>query len=101
MTLLDTASLEQFQLAYWSKFLSGSVDDKIVLGLEYIWLAPGFVKEVLEVYEAWEGKEAVPMKVKELMMVLQIEVSRRYKVEVRPQYIEISKDPELKDTKLN
>ena len=64
-------------------------------------MAPGFVKEVLDVYEVWEGKEAVPMKVKELMMVLQIEVSRHYKVEVRPQDIEVSKVPELKDTKLN
>ena len=73
----------------------------MVLGLEYIWLAPGFVREVLDVYEAWDGREAAPMKVKELMMVLQIEVSRRYKVEVRPQDIEISKVPELKDTKLN
>jgi hypothetical protein len=48
------------------------------MGLEYVSLAPGFVKEVLDVYENWEGKDAMPMKVKELMMVLQIEVSRRY-----------------------
>ncbi len=44
----------------------------IVLDLEYIRLAPGFVREVLDVYETWEGREATPMKVKELMMVLQI-----------------------------
>jgi len=30
------------------------------LGLEYIGLAPGFAREVLEIYEAWEGKEAMP-----------------------------------------
>ena len=39
-------------------------------------MAPGFAREVLEVYEG-EGKEVVPMKVKELMMVLRIEVSKR------------------------
>ena len=49
--------------------------DQRALGLEYIGLAPGFAKEVLEVYESWEGKESVPWKVKELMMVLRIEVS--------------------------
>ncbi len=81
--------------------LSESVDHKIVLGLEYIWLAPGFVREVLDVYEAWEGREAVPMKVKELMMVLQLEVYRRYKGDVHPQESEILKVPELKDTRLN
>ena len=69
------------------------------MGLEYIWLAPGFVRDVLNVYESWEGREAVPMKLKELMMVLEIEVSKRYK-EARPQAIEIRKAPELRDTKL-
>ena len=52
----------------------------MVLGLEYIMLAPGFVREVLDVCEGWEGKGAMPMKLQELMMVLQIEVdTRRYK----------------------
>lgn len=69
------------------------------MDLEYIWLAPGFVRDVLDVYEAWEGREAVPMKLKELMMVLQIEVSKRYK-EARPQAIEIQKVPVFRDTKL-
>ncbi len=41
--------------------------------LDYVRLAPGFAREVLEVYENWEGKESVPMKVKELMMVIEIE----------------------------
>ena len=47
--------------------------------LEYIMLAPGYVREALEVYEKWNGQETLPMKVRELMMVLQIEVERRYK----------------------
>jgi hypothetical protein len=47
----------------------------MIMGLEYIRLAPGLAKEVLDVYEGWDGKYATPMKVKELMMVLQIEVS--------------------------
>ena len=46
------------------------------MGLEYIELAPGFVREVVDVYDAWEGRESVPMKIQELMMVLRIEVSR-------------------------
>ena len=68
------------------------------MGLEYIGLAPGFVREVVEVYDAWKGKESVPMKVQELMMVLRIEVSRRYNVDASPQ-----EKPKLKifrDTRL-
>jgi hypothetical protein len=49
------------------------------MGLEYIMLAPGFVKEVLDACDGWESKDAMPMKLQELMMVLRIEVSRRYK----------------------
>lgn len=44
----------------------------------YIGLAPGFVREVVEAYDNWTGNEQVPMKVKELIMVLRIELSRRY-----------------------
>jgi hypothetical protein len=47
--------------------------------LEYIQLARHFVKEVLEIYEGWNGKAGVPPKVQELMMVLQIELSDRHK----------------------
>jgi hypothetical protein len=68
------------------------------LGLEYIGLAPGFVREVVEVYDAWKGKDSVPMKVQELMMVLRIEVSRRYNVNDFPK-----EKPKLKmfrDTRL-
>jgi len=55
------------------------------LGLEYIGLAPGFVREVLDVYEAWEGKESVPMKVKELMLIFRIEVRKRYNPHIPPE----------------
>jgi hypothetical protein len=58
------------------------------------------VREVVDIYEAWEGKEAAPMKVKELMMVLQIEVSRLYKLDDRPQESENPKNRQLKDTRL-
>jgi hypothetical protein len=34
---------------------------------------------VLDVYESWNGKDDVPLKVQELMMVLQIETSHLYK----------------------
>jgi hypothetical protein len=50
-----------------------------MLGLEYIWLALGFVKEVLDVCEDWEGNDTIPMKLQELMMVLRLEVSQRCK----------------------
>jgi len=33
-----------------------------------------FAKEVLEIYENWEGKESLPMRIKELMMVIKMEV---------------------------
>jgi hypothetical protein len=61
------------------------------LVLEYIGLAPGFAREVLEIYEAWEGKEALPWKVKELMLVLQIEVNRRYNPNSYPQASQLRK----------
>ena len=71
------------------------------MGLEYIELAPGFVREVVDVYEEWEGREAVPMKIQELMMVLRIEVSRFYKTDVRPQESDRPKIGILKDTRLD
>ena len=33
-----------------------------------------FAKEVLEIYENWEGKEFLPMRIKELMMMIKMEV---------------------------
>ena len=68
---------------------------------EYIWLAPGFAKEVLEVYDAWDGKEKAPMRVQELMMVLRIEVSKRYRDNSRPSEPEPKKIPIFKDTRLS
>jgi hypothetical protein len=49
------------------------------LGLEYIELARHFVEEVLQIYDDWSGKAGVPSKVQELMMVLQVELSERYR----------------------
>ena len=71
------------------------------MGLEYIWLAPGFAKEVLEVYQGREGKESVPMKVKELMMVLQIEVSKRYTPDAYERVAAMLRVPEFIDTRLD
>ncbi len=69
------------------------------MNLDYVCLAPGFAKEVLETYQSWDGKETVPWKIKELMMVLQIEVSRRYKPDILP--VEAQSQNVLKDTKLD
>ncbi len=44
---------------------------------DYIRLLPEFVREVLCAYETWNGKDGVPLKLQELMMVLEIEVSHR------------------------
>ena len=46
--------------------------------LDYVRLAPGFAREVLEIYENWEGRDKVPVKVRELMMVIGIEVDKLY-----------------------
>ncbi len=76
--------------------------DGVVLELDYIRLAPGFAREVLEIYENWEGKESVPMKVKELMMVIEIEVNKLCdpggwaRIAAMPK----PKPPKLKNTKL-
>ena len=70
------------------------------MGLEYIQLAPGFVKEVVETYESWDWKEPVPMKIQELMMVLRIEVTRLYDPGSWARQAEMPKVPELKDTRL-
>ena len=66
----------------------------------YIHLAPGFVKEVLEMYDNWEGRDAAPNRVKELMMVLQIEVDRLYKPDERARIAALPKEPLYKDTRL-
>ena len=46
--------------------------------LDYVRLAPRFVGEVLEIYENWEGKDTVLMKVRELMKVIDLEVNKLY-----------------------
>ena len=71
------------------------------MGSEYIWLAPGFVKEVLEAYESWDGKDSMPTKVRELMMVLQIEVNRRYQAGVYERVAAMPKLPRLMDVRLD
>jgi len=45
---------------------------------EYIKLAPGYVRDAVEAYDNWTSNEQVPAKVKELIMILRIELSRRY-----------------------
>ncbi len=72
-----------------------------MLSLKYVGLAPGFAKEVLEFYEGWEGKDDVPWKFKELMLVLRIEVAKRYKPYVRPQETEKPKIKMFRDTRLD
>ena len=46
---------------------------------DYIRITTWFVRQVLDAYENWNGKDDVPLKLQELMMVLQIEASRPYK----------------------
>ncbi len=45
----------------------------------YINLTTWLVREVLDAYENWNGKDNVPKKIQELMMVLQIEALHRNK----------------------
>jgi len=78
--------------------LPANIEEKIVSGLDYIGLAPGFVREVFDVYETWEGKESVPMKVKELMLIFRIEVRKRYNPYVPP---EKPKTKILRDARLD
>ena len=69
--------------------------------LDYVRLAPGFAREVLEIYENWEGKDSAPMKVKELMMVIEIEVNKLYDPGGWDRKYVMPKPPRLKDTKLS
>ena len=68
--------------------------------LDYIRLAPGFAREVLEIYENWQGKDTVPMKVRELMMVIEIEVNKLYDPGDWARVAATLKPPKLKDTKI-
>ncbi|OLD14058.1 MAG: hypothetical protein AUF79_02895 [Crenarchaeota archaeon 13_1_20CM_2_51_8] len=73
---------------------------EIVLGLEWISLARGFVREVVDVYYEWDGRRAVPMKIKELMMVLQIEVDKLYKPNIPAQESEKPRIKMFKNARL-
>jgi len=70
------------------------------LELDYVRLAPGFAREVLEIYESWEGKESAPIKVRELMMVIEIEVNKLYDPGGWDRIAAMPKPPKLTDTKL-
>jgi len=45
---------------------------------DYIRITTLFVRQVLDAYENWNGKDNMPVKLQELMMVLEIEASHRY-----------------------
>ena len=70
------------------------------MNLDYIELAPGFVRDVLETYDQWGGKDTLPWKMKELIMVLQIEINRLYKPGEFARIAALPKEPEYKDTRL-
>jgi hypothetical protein len=71
------------------------------LELDYVRLAPGFAREVLEIYENWEGKESSPMRVQELMMVIGIEVTKLYDPGSWNRKYGSPRAPQLKDTRLS
>ena len=68
--------------------------------LDYVRLAPGFAREVVEIYENWKGKESVPMRIKELMMGMEIEVTKLYDPGAGARQSEMQKEPILRDTRL-
>ena len=51
--------------------------------MDEIGLAPGFVREVVAAWEAWEGRMSAPLKLQQLMLNLRIDVYRLYKIGVR------------------
>jgi len=46
---------------------------------DYIRITTWFVRQVLDAYENWNGKDTVPMKIQELIMILQNEATQRHK----------------------
>jgi len=56
------------------------------------------VREVVDVWDTWEGRAAAPIRLQQLMLNLRIEVARRYKGYSRPP--EKTKIPTYTDTKL-
>jgi hypothetical protein len=79
-------------------FFHALLATRIAMRIEEIELAPGFVREVVAAWEAWDGKENAPMKLRQLMLNLRIDVYRLYKIGVRPQ--EKPKIPVYTDTRL-
>ena len=67
--------------------------------LDDIGLAPGFAREVVEVWDAWEGRKSAPLKLQQLMLNLKIDVNKLYKIGVRPQ--EKPNAPQFKDIRLD
>lgn len=68
--------------------------------LDYVRLAPGFVREVLEIYENWEGRDKVPIKLRELMIMIGIEVDKLYDPGSWDGMSAIPKPPKPRDAKL-
>ena len=68
--------------------------------MDYVRLAPGFVREALEIYENWEGRDKVPVKLRELMIVIGIEVDKLYDPGSWDRISTVPKPPKLGDTKL-
>ena len=64
---------------------------------DYICLAPGYAREAVDAFDAWEDRHKAPRRVLELMIVLRIEVSKRYYPTPQP---EPPKIPVLKDMRL-
>ena len=50
--------------------------------MDDIGLAPGFAREVVEVWDVWEGRKSAPLKLQQLMLNLRIDVDRLYKTGV-------------------
>jgi len=46
---------------------------------DYIRITTWFVRQVLDAYENWDGRDNVPPKIEELIMVLQNEALHRHK----------------------
>ena len=68
--------------------------------LDYVRLAPGLAREVLEIYENWEGRDKTPVKVRELMMVIGIEVDKLCDPGGWDRVAAMPKPPKVRDTKL-
>ena len=68
--------------------------------LDYVRLAPGFAREVLEIYENWEDKDTLPVMVRELINVIEIEVNKLYDPGSWDGVAAMPKPPRLRDARL-